>query len=128
VVRRDAKAVGTQAELAALAFLKRNGMRCIRRNFHSRLGEIDLVMQDEDCLVFVEVRYRSSERFTRASVTVDRRKQRKIIRAAALFLTRDSRYSRGAVRFDVVAIHKGEDHEDEVEWIRDAFRPGEQSL
>jgi Holliday junction resolvase-like predicted endonuclease len=32
------------------------------------------------------------------------------------------------VRFDVVAIHKGEDHEDEVEWIRDAFRPGEQSL
>jgi putative endonuclease len=125
VVRRDARAVGTQAELAALAFLKRKGLRCVRRNFQTRFGEIDLVMQDEECLVFVEVRYRSSARFTRAGVTVDRRKQRKIIRTAALFLTRDARYARGAVRFDVIAIHKCDGNGDELEWIRDAFRPGE---
>jgi putative endonuclease len=98
-------------------------MRCIRRNFRSRLGEIDLVMQDADCLVFVEVRYRSSARFTRASLTVDHHKQRKIVRTAALFLAGNSRYSRGDVRFDVVAIQKCRGDGDEVEWIRDAFRP-----
>lgn len=85
-------------------------------------------MQDADCVVFVEVRYRSSERFAQASLTVDHHKQRKIIRTAALFLAGDSRYARGAVRFDVIAIHGSKRDGAQVEWIRDAFRPADNSL
>ena len=100
-------------------------MHCVRRNFRCRLGEIDLVMQDGDCLVFVEVRYRSSARFTHAALTVDRHKQRRIIRTAALFLAGRSRFARNTVRFDVIAIHGDDRDEGSVEWIRDAFRPGD---
>jgi putative endonuclease len=128
VVRRDTRAVGTTAELAALSFLTGKGLHCIRRNFRCRHGEIDLVMQDGDCLVFIEVRYRSSVRFTHAGLTVDSHKQRRIIRTAALFLAGQARFARSTVRFDVIAIHGGDRDENTVEWIRDAFRPGEGSF
>lgn len=128
MVRRDTRAAGTAAELAALNFLTRKGLHCIRRNFRCRLGEIDLVMQDGDCLVFVEVRYRSSTRFTRAGLTVDSHKQRRIIRTAALFLAGRARYALNTVRFDVIAIHGGDRDENTLEWIRDAFRPGDCSF
>ena len=59
-------------------------------------------------------------------MTVDRRKQRKITRTAALFLAANARLARLAVRFDVVAIVG--DGADGIEWIRDAFRPDDASL
>lgn len=80
-------------------------------------------MQDTECLVFVEVRYRSSNDFVPARLTVDVHKQRKLIRTAALFLARRARFANSVVRFDVVAIEG-----DSIEWIRDAFRPGDSSL
>ena len=80
-------------------------------------------MQDAECLVFVEVRYRSNDDFVPARLTVDLHKQRKLIRTAALFLARRARFANSVVRFDVVAIEG-----DSIEWIRDAFRPGDSSL
>ena len=85
-------------------------------------------MQDGDCLVFVEVRYRSGAQFTRAALTVDGHKQRRIIRTAALFLAGHARFARSTVRFDVIAIHGDDRDQGTVEWIRDAFRPGEGSF
>jgi len=80
-------------------------------------------MLDGDCLVFVEVRYRTSARFTNAAPTVDRHKQRKLVRSAAFFLAKRPRYADSVVRFDVVAVHG-----DSIEWIRDAFRPPDAAL
>jgi putative endonuclease len=54
------KQIGNHAEDLALAYLSNIGLRCLQRNFYSRFGEIDLIMQDSDTLVFVEVRKRSS--------------------------------------------------------------------
>ena len=85
-------------------------------------------MRDGDCLVFIEVRYRAMNRFARASLSVDRHKQRKIIRTAALFLTRRAAYANSKVRFDVVAIDADACGEQTIEWIRDAFRPTDSSL
>jgi putative endonuclease len=79
-----------------------------------------------DCLAFVEVRYRRSVRFAAPAVTVDRHKQRKILRTAALFLAREQRYARHTIRFDVVSI-TGIRH-DTIEWIQDAFRPNDSVL
>ena len=80
-------------------------------------------MQDAECLVFVEVRYRTSNDFVPARLTVDSHKQKKLIRTAALFLARRARFANSVVRFDVVAIEG-----DSIEWIRDAFRPADSSL
>ena len=85
-------------------------------------------MQDKDCLVFVEVRYRASNRFSRASLTVDIHKQRKLIRTAALFLAKQSQYANSVCRFDVVAIDADDQGEKTIEWISDAFRPADSRL
>ena len=91
------------------------------RNFRSRGGEIDLVMLDGRCLTFIEVRYRSSSQFIDPLLTVDQHKQRKLVHAAKLFLSRHRSYTNHIMRFDVVAIEG--DNNDSIRWIRDAFRP-----
>lgn len=83
-------------------------------------------MLDGPCLVFIEVRYRRSTQFTTPDVTVDFRKQRKIIRSAAMFNARHHDYTNYPMRFDVVAI-AGE-KPPSIKWIRDAFRPTDSVL
>lgn len=118
--------VGGHAEAQALAYLVRHGLQKVARNFRSRGGEIDLVMLDGECLVFIEVRYRKSAAFMTPAITVDSRKQRKILRTAALFLSRHSRYADQTMRFDVVAITGAEQRQ--INWVRDAFRPTDSTL
>jgi putative endonuclease len=96
------------------------------QNFRRRGGEIDLLMLDDDCLVIVEVRYRKSNAFTDPELTVDRPKQRKIVRTAALFLAAHRQFANHAMRFDVVSI-EGQGGP-RVRWIRDAFRPDDSGL
>ena len=118
--------LGSAAEQQALRFLVQAGLETVTRNFRCRSGEIDLIMLHDQCLTFVEVRYRKSTRFSEPAPTVDYRKQRKILRTAAMFLMRQNRYAGHTMRFDVVAI-TGESPST-IEWIRDAFRPGDSTL
>lgn len=85
-------------------------------------------MADGECLVFVEVRYRSARRITSAKNTVDIHKRRKLVRTAAMFLASDARYAHCVTRFDVVGIDSNADGSSNVEWMRDAFRPTDASL
>ena len=78
-------------------------------------------MLDGNCLVFVEVRYRSGRSFTRAALTVDNHKQRKLVCAAEMFLTTRRAYSGHLARFDVVGVDRGTDGHTTIEWLRDAF-------
>lgn len=118
--------VGKQAEQLAYRYLLRNELTPVARNFRCRGGEIDLIMLDAGCLVFIEVRFRSSTHFATAGITVDQRKQRKIIRTAAMFLSRHSQFGNYTMRFDVIAIEGQEDPV--LDWIKDAFRPGSSTL
>jgi putative endonuclease len=118
--------LGDQAERKALRFLVRQGLKPVTQNFRSRGGEIDLIMLHSDCLVFIEVRYRESTRFSYPGPTVDRHKQQRILRTAAMFLASAQRYARHTMRFDVVAISGGEDGK--IEWLQDAFRPNNSTL
>lgn len=79
-------------------------------------------MSEADCLVFVEVRYRRSSNFANALQSVDRRKQLKLARTAAFFLSREPGYANASVRFDVLAIDRKAGRVT-LDWIRDAFRP-----
>lgn len=115
------RTLGALAEDIACRFLIDNGLRPVARNYRCRGGEIDLIMMDSQCLVFVEVRCRASNAFVTPGLTVDTRKQRKIIRTAAMFLSRKRQFANARVRFDVIAIEGRS--AGNVRWIRDAFRP-----
>jgi len=119
---------GQYAEQLAFDHLIEQGLRPHSRNYRCRGGEIDLIMFDQDCLVFVEVRYRASDSFGRASDTVDSRKQRKIIRTAALYVARNPGLGSHTMRFDVFAIEGCKDADYRMTWIKDAFRPNNSTL
>jgi len=97
-------------------------LRLVARNWRCPAGEIDLVMQDGDTLVFIEVRYRGSERFGGAVATVDARKQARVVRAARHYLQGRGELAVPAARFDVVGVAGGRGAQRRIEWIRDAFR------
>jgi putative endonuclease len=111
---------GDAAEEQARLHLERGGLRTLARNVRSRFGEIDLIMQDDQTLVFVEVRYRSSSRFGGAFASVDRKKQRRLIATALSYLQQHPHD--GPCRFDVVAIGEAANG---VEWLKNAFELSE---
>lgn len=110
---------GRRAEDLAARYLGRHGLEEIARNVRCRAGEIDLIMRDGDTLVFVEVRYRRSDRFGSAAETVGPAKRRRLVLAAQYYL--QGRRSTSPARFDVVAVGPG-DPAARIEWITDAFR------
>ena len=123
-IARRTGTLGQRAENAAFRYLRDRGLRPVARNFRRRGGEIDIIMLDGGALVFIEVRYRRCAAFAAPGLTVDARKQRKLIRTAALFAAAHRHLSNREMRFDVVAIEEGKP----VHWIRDAFRPDDSSL
>lgn len=108
---------GAAAEALAAAWLERQGLRVIERNWHCRFGELDLVLQDGPVIVIAEVRLRSSARFGGAAASIDRRKQARLAAAAQLYL---ARRPSSPCRFDVVLL--GDEEGRDIEWIRNAFQ------
>ena len=111
---------GAGWEQLAEAHLRDRGLELLERNFHCRLGEIDLIMRDGDVTVFIEVRYRSDRRFGSAFETVDHRKQLKIRRAAGIFLSRRPGWASQPCRFDIVGI-EGSPRQPSIHWLQAAF-------
>ena len=118
------QAVGAQAEQLALEHLFDNNLRCLQQNFHCRFGEIDLIMLDGDCLVFVEVRFRSKNRYSNAAMSIGPAKQKKIILTASYFIRGRKQYANHTMRFDVIAIDGAAAGQYAIQWLKDAFRPG----
>jgi putative endonuclease len=116
-VTRD---VGAQWEDAALAHLTRTGLALLTRNYTCRLGELDLVMRDRDCIVFVEVRYRGSRTRGDGVVSVGRAKRTKLVRAAQLYLLAHPQLAQLPCRFDVIGC-SGSLQQPQMEWIPSAF-------
>ena len=105
-------------EAIAATHLAQKGLTLLEQNYNSRFGEIDLIMRDQNTLVFIEVRQRSSNRFGDALASVDQRKQQKIILTAQHYLSTHPDDS--PCRFDVVALDK--DHQ--IQGVKDAFNAG----
>ena len=114
------RARGDAVEAAARTMLLDAGLRDVARNAACRAGEIDLVMRDGECLVFVEVRYRRDARFGGGGASVDARKQGKLVRAAEVFLLRNRAFASMPCRFDVVEAD-GDAAAPTLRWIRAAF-------
>ncbi len=112
---------GEEAETLALAHLQRQGLRLVERNYRCRAGEIDLIMEHGEALVFVEVRMRAGSAFGGAAASVDGRKQRRILTTALHYLQHHPERARQPARFDVVAIEP-RGGETGIDWIPDAFQ------
>lgn len=107
---------GQYGEELALRHLKQHGLKLLTRNYRCRFGEIDIVMQDQNTLVFVEVKYRRTQAGFATTELVDYSKQKKIIHTANHFLRRHDHYRDTVARFDVIGITGTE-----ISWIRSAF-------
>lgn len=114
------KALGDAGEQLALNYLEKNGLKLITRNFRQRGGEIDLIMQDEKVLVFIEVRRRQSEQFGSAIESVTYQKQQRIIQTAQYYIQQNNR-SYPSYRFDVIGISPVS-NEFNINWVKDAFQ------
>ena len=111
----DKRITGQEGEDRAAVVLKRQGYRIITTNFRSPFGEIDIIAEEDGCLVFVEVKRRKSRTFGTSFEAIDDRKKRHIIRSAQVYLKANRCLDR-PVRFDVVGIDG-----DSVKLIRHAF-------
>lgn len=107
---------GAEYEQMAASYLEEQGMKIVERNFRNRQGEIDLIGYHNGYLVFVEVKYRSSDGKGSALEAVDLRKMRQICKVADYYRYLHKLGSNTMIRYDVVAI-QGE----EISWIRNAF-------
>jgi putative endonuclease len=114
----SAPSIGSAREEQARRYLESQGLRLLARNYRSRRGEIDLIMRDGDCLVFVEVRYRKSSAYGSAAETVTRTKQQRLIAAAQQYLQQNP--SRLDCRFDILGIDAGS----RMQWLKNAFDAG----
>lgn len=113
---RKPKNDGAAAEDLAADYLARRGLRLLARNYRVRGGEIDLICQDGDSLVFVEVRLRRNARYGGAGASVTPTKQRRLILAAQHYL---QTVGEQHCRFDCVLLSALD--ESGLEWIRNAF-------
>jgi putative endonuclease len=141
----DARDIGSQWEDAALAWLQVAGLCLVARNFHCRLGEIDLIMldggkldrsrldggrldrsgpdaggDDGEGIVFVEVRYRNANARGDGTTSVGAAKRGKLVRAAQVWLQQNPRHASQPCRFDVIGC-SGTLARPHFEWTRNAF-------
>lgn len=112
--------VGKQAELQACQFLQTSGLFLLEQNFKCPMGEIDLIMQDKDEIVFIEVRLRSNLNYGDAVESVSQHKQKKILKTANLYLQKNNLFDKVNCRFDIIGIHPNLKI-DKIEWIKNAF-------
>ncbi len=117
--------IGQLTEFLAAVFLRLRGLRIIRKNYICPRGEVDLVALHREnshaqTLVFVEVRYRSSEQYGSPAASIDEAKRIRLIKSAEFFLSAFKEYADLPVRFDAVLLTRSV-RRPPVTWIKDAF-------
>ena len=117
------RAAGDSFEQRACGELERAGLKLLARNYSTRHGELDLVMRENDTVVFVEVRYRKSASHGDAAASVTPTKQGRLILAAQHWLAAHPSHARRPCRFDVIS-YDGPIDAVQRQWLRGAFEAG----
>ena len=112
---------GNATEKLAQQYLQQQGLTPITTNFSSRYGEVDLIMSDNNCLVFVEVKYRQSAQFGGPLAAVSKQKQTKLIKTSQIYMQQQhlNEYNTH-YRFDMVGL-LGSLNSPEIIWLKNAF-------
>ncbi len=109
--------IGFAKEKQAALYLKNKGYIILSTNYHSRFGEVDIIARDNETLVFVEVKFRASERYGDPAEYVNINKQKKICQAALTYFSFNHFREDTPCRFDVIAIYS----DDTIRHIENAF-------
>ncbi len=112
---------GQITEQYAQQYLTKQGLTLVEKNFHSRQGEVDLIMLDGDTYVFIEVKYRKNRLFGGAIAAIPVSKQNKIKHCVTFYLHQAglNEYNTSC-RIDVVAL-EGDITQPHVTWLKNAF-------
>ncbi len=110
--------IGNWGESYACEYLSQQGLIILCRNFRAKMGEIDIIAQDHDYLVFIEVRVRFNKMYANAAESINLSKQRKILKTSEFYLQKFN--YKGKCRIDVVAIDRAETPP-QLDWIKNAI-------
>ena len=113
------KLLGRRGEQAAADYLKQKKYRIVGMNFSCRFGEIDVIAEDRDYIVFAEVKLRKSAQFAEAKEFVTAAKQQRVATAAQLWLQQNE--TEKQPRFDVIEIYGGQGTIEKINHIENAF-------
>lgn len=113
----DKRQSGREAERAACRYLQTQGLKLREMNYQPRnTGEIDIIMQDNDCLVFVEVKARASDTHGDSIEMISAYKQNLLRRTALTYLLEENLFEKMPCRFDVIGIDG-----DNITWLKNAI-------
>lgn len=112
--------VGETRELLACKYIVENGGVILNRNFRCRFGEVDIIAKDGNYLCFIEVKFRTDDRFGAPQEAVDIKKQKHICKVSQFYLYSKYKSLDIPIRYDVVAISQ-KDNIFAFKWIKNAF-------
>lgn len=108
--------IGKDKEKKAADYLQKNGITVKENNYYGKYGEIDIVAEDGKTVVFVEVKYRKSEKCGKAEESVSKTKMKRLYITAMEYLTKKRIANSVSVRFDLIAINGTK-----INWIKNSF-------
>ncbi len=113
---------GQAAEQYAVDYLLARGLKLVERNYRCKAGEVDLIMREQDTLVFVEVRFRKSNQYGSPLATITAAKQNRIRRTAQLYI-KSRALGSPAMRFDAIGLSPSARAASDyaVNWCKNAF-------
>jgi len=122
IMDKDRLELGKYGEVLAINFLKKNGYKIMGKNYRSPFGEIDIIALDKDTLAFIEVKTKNSNLFIPPELSVNKKKQGKIIKGALHYIKgKEEKFDQ--YRFDVIAINTSlENGEKKIKLYKDAFQ------
>lgn len=98
--KTNKREIGNSGEDTAVKFLENKGYKILERNYYSRYGEIDIIAQDENTIVFIEVKYRKNNSFGSPLESISSKKIKSLCLTAKKYVQSEDIDS----RFDVVSI------------------------
>lgn len=114
------KEIGDRSEAHAAEYLKKKGYKLLEKNYRYKRGEIDLIMQFNKTIIFVEVKSRKNAKFGYPEEFVNDKKA-EMIRTTAEAYTFEEEWN-GMIRFDIVSIiHNDDGSVNEIEHLEDSF-------
>ena len=115
--------IGKKGEAIAAEWLEQNGYSILARNWRNRTGEIDIIAQEDGCIVFVEVKTLPHTNTEDLDIIINKKKQAKICQTAKHFLANNRKYNTMYIRFDVIILQSNPflTQPPEIVHLKDAF-------
>ena len=111
---------GRWGEQAAIIYLLKNGFKIITQNWRSKYGEIDIIAQNDQCLVFVEVKTRRGNQYGYPEDAITLKKRSHLVNSALDYI--EQNHIVNDWRIDIIAIQKDMNQQIKIEWFQDAIR------